>query len=117
MATIRITNLKLRTLIGTEPQERLRKQTIILNIQFDFDATQASETDCIEHAVDYKAITNNIIKEVGAGHCFLIERLAKTVLDIIMRHPRVTEAIVRVDKPQAIRCADSVSVELTKKRP
>lgn len=116
MATIRITNLKLRAVIGTNDWERDRRQDVVINIRIDFDAAKASGTDRIEDTIDYKALTKRIIQEVESSNFFLLEKLAKLILNIIMENPSVQEAAVRVDKPLALRFADSVSVELTEKQ-
>ena len=116
MATIRISNLKLRTVIGTNDWERECKQDVLINVKIDFDATKASESDHIKDTVDYKAITKRIIGEVEPSSFFLLEKLAKCILIIVMKNPLVKEATVRVDKPLALRFADSVSVELSEKQ-
>ena len=116
MATIRITNLKLRTIIGTNDWERECKQDVLINVKIDFDATRASESDNIKDTIDYKAITKRIISEVEPSSFFLLEKLAKCILIIVMKNPLVKEATVRIDKPLALRFADSVSVELSEKQ-
>ena len=116
MAIIRITNLKLRTIIGINYWEREKKQDIILNITIAFDAGRSSQSDNIKDTIDYKSVTKHIIKEVEASKFYLLEKLCKTVLDIIMTHKRVKAARVRIDKPGALRFADSVSVQLTQKK-
>jgi len=116
MATIRITNLKLRTIIGIHDWEREHKQDIIINIKMEFDASQSIESDSIEDTVDYKVITKHIIKEVEASNFQLLEKLTQFILTIIMENPQVQEATVRVDKSFALRFADSVSIELNEKR-
>ena len=116
MATLRITNLKLRTIIGTNDWERKRKQDVIINIKIDFDASKASENDNIKDTIDYKAITKRIIQEAEPSSFFLLEKLAKRILTIVMENPLVKETAVRVDKPLALRFADSVSVELSEKQ-
>lgn len=116
MATIRIINLKLRTIIGINDWERECKQDIVINVTIDCDAARAAESDAIEDAVDYKTITKCIIMEVEASSFFLLEKLAKAILNIVMENSLVREATVRVDKPLALRFADSVSIELSEKR-
>ena len=116
MATIRITNLKLRTIIGIHAWEREHKQDIIVNIKMEFDASQSIESDSIEDTVDYKVITKRIIKEVEASNFQLLEKLTQFILNIIMENPQIQEVAVRVDKPFALRYADSVSIELSEKR-
>lgn len=116
MATIRITNLKLRTIIGIHDWEREHKQDIVINIKMEFDASKSIESDSIEDTLDYKVITKRVIKEAEASNFQLIEKLAQCILSIVMENPQVQEAHVRVDKPFALRFADSVSIELNEKR-
>jgi len=116
MATIRITNLRLRAIIGINDWEREHKQDLVINITIQYNATKPSESDSIKDTIDYKAITKQIIKEVEASAYFLLEKLAKHILNIVMSNSQVEEATIRVDKPFALRFSDSVSVELNKKR-
>ena len=112
MAKIRITNLRLRTIIGTHDWEREVQQDVVVNIALDYDAARAIASDDLRETVDYKALTKQIIKEVEASRFFLLEKLAGRIIEIVAARPAVREAVVRVDKPQALRFADSVSVEL-----
>src|SRR3989338_5426789 len=112
MAKIRITNLRLRTIIGTHDWEREVQQDVVVNMTLDYDAGAAIASDDLRKTVNYKALTKQIIKEVEASQFFLLEKLSGKVLDVVTAHPAVLEAVVRVDKPQALRFADSVSVEL-----
>lgn len=112
MATMRITDLKLRVVIGIDDWERKSKQDVTINVKIDFDASKACVSDAIEDTLDYKTLTKRIIKEVEDSNIFLLEKLAQLILDIVLDHPLVEEASVRVDKPFALRFADSVSIEL-----
>lgn len=116
MAKIEIKDLRLRTIIGIHDWEREHKQDVIVNIEIFYDAQKAIESDRIEDTVDYKAITKKIIKEVEASDFFLLEKLAGMILKITMENSIVEEATVRVDKPFALRFADSVAIELREKR-
>ncbi len=112
MATLRITDLRLRTIIGVNDWERDIKQDIIINITICYNATKSTKSDDLSDTLDYKSITKEIIKEVENSSFFLLEKLAKMTLDIVMNHPLTEKAIVRIDKPSALRFADSVSIEL-----
>lgn len=116
MATVRITNLRLRTIIGANDWERHTKQDIVINVTFKYNSTKAQMSDKLKDAADYKTITKNIIRAVESSSDQLIEKLAKTVLDIVLQSKLIKEATVRIDKPQALRFADSVSVELSRKK-
>jgi len=112
IATIRITDLKVRTIIGINPWERKTKQDVMINIALDVDAGRAVRSDDITDAVDYKTITKKIIAAVKNSDFFLLEKLTDMVLRLVMTNPKVIRASVRVDKPRALRFAKSVSVEL-----
>ena len=116
MATIRIIDLSLRTIIGTNDWERTSKQDVVINVVIEYDAKKAVESDNIKDAVDYKIITKKIIKEVESSQYGLLEKLTGSILKIVMEHPKVRAATVRIDKPFALRFARSVSVELSAKR-
>lgn len=116
MAKIRITHLRLRTMIGTHPRERRARQEVVAEIAIDYDAARAVKTDCLEYALDYEAITKKIAREVKDCRFFLLETLAQRILEMVMEEPSVCGAWVRVDKPRALRRADSVAVEVSRRR-
>lgn len=116
MATIRITNLKLKTIIGIFGWERKVRQSVIINIAFDYDVSKAAKSDDIKNTVDYKAITKDVIDLVNGSRYYLLEKLTAEILKLVLSYPKIQKATVRVDKPGALRFADSVSVELTKKK-
>lgn len=107
---IKIENLRLRTVVGIFEWEKKVKQDIVINIEIEFDGSEAVEKDDIEFTVDYKAITKKIISEIEGREFNLIERIAGDVVKIILEDGRVQRATAKVDKPGALRFADSVSV-------
>jgi D-erythro-7,8-dihydroneopterin triphosphate epimerase len=113
MTTIRIDNLRLRTLIGVYQWEQDHAQEVIINISFDYDANEAAATDEISKAVDYKAMKLRIMDLVENGSFALLERLAQDILSTVIEEPLIASATVRVDKPGALRFADSVSAEVS----
>lgn len=115
-ATIRIKNLALRTIIGTTDYERRDKQDILVNVALEVDASKAVETDNIAEALNYRTLCKRIIEEVEGSDYFLLEKLAASVLEIVMGMEEVLWARVRVDKPHALRFAESVSVEMRAER-
>jgi len=107
---IRIKNLRLRTVIGINDWERDLLQDIILNIEFEFDSDAAAKSDDIKDTVDYKTLKRKIIKYVENSKVFLLEKMADDILNILFKDPKVQSAQVEVDKPNALRYTDSVSV-------
>ncbi|PIE43484.1 MAG: dihydroneopterin triphosphate 2'-epimerase [Gammaproteobacteria bacterium] len=112
IAEIKIKNLRLRTFIGIKDEEINNRQDVIINIVIHYDAAQAVDENAIDHALNYRTITKQIIKKVESNRFLLLERMTQDVLDIILSYPAVQKAKVEIDKPHALRFADSVSVTL-----
>ena len=64
MATIRITDLTLKAIIGIFDWERKKKQTVVINIEIEFNAAKAIKSDEVKDTVDYKVITKEIIRSL-----------------------------------------------------
>jgi len=115
-ATIMIKNLRLRTFIGFKPEELEKKQDVVINASISYVANQAVESDKEGDALDYKVISKSIIELVENGRFKLLEKLCADVLGHITENTLVNNASVTVEKPHALRFADSVSVTLSAKR-
>ena len=116
LATIRIKNLRLRTYIGIKDEEINNRQDVIINAVIHYDAGAAVQENAIGSALNYRTITKQIIRHVENGRFSLLERMTHEVLAIVMEHETVLSAQVEIDKPFALRYADSVSVSLSASR-
>lgn len=114
LVTITIKDLKLAVIIGTNAWERKQRQSILLNIWLSYNAQQAIRTDRLSQAIDYKTLKKQIIAFIKKSRYRLLERLTHEVLNLILQNPKVISATVRIDKPQALRFAKSVSVEISR---
>ena len=111
-AIINIKNLRLRTLIGFNPDERVKKQDVVLNIEIKYTIDNEVLQDNVDEALNYKTITKKVIRHVEEGQFLLLEKLVSDVLNICSEYPGVRFARVTIDKPHALRFADSVSLTL-----
>ena len=112
MARIRVKDLRLRTYIGIKEEEINNKQDVLINLTILYTAVCAVEANEIEHALNYRTITKAIISHVEGNRFALLERLTQEILDLVMAHEAVRYAEVEVDKPHALRFAESVSITL-----
>ena len=112
MAIIRIKNLLLRTYIGFNEEEINKLQDVVINMTIDVDLSQAIKNDSVDNSYNYKITTKNIIALVQGQKFKMLEKLTQSILDEIMKNKNVRFASVEVDKPHALRFAESVSVEL-----
>ena len=112
MARIRVKDLRLRTFIGIKEEEINNKQDVLINLTILYPAVDAVRDNDIEHALNYRTITKAIIAHVEGNRFALLERLTQEILDLGMKHEAVRYAEVEVDKPHALRFAESVSITL-----
>lgn len=115
-ARIRVKDLRLRTYIGINEDEIINKQDVLINLTILYPAQEAVRDNDIDHALNYRTITKAIIQHVEGNRFALLERLTQEVLDLVMSHPEVRYAEVEVDKPHALRFAESVSITLAGRR-
>lgn len=116
-ATIQIKNLRLRTFIGIKEDEINNKQDVVVNVRINYPADKATDSDAMDDALNYRTITKRIISHVENNRFSLLEKLTCDVLDIASEHHWVTYAEVEIDKPHALRFADSVSLTLSRHKP
>ena len=111
-ATIRIKNLRLRTYIGFNDDEKQNKQDIVINIEIRHAIHNAVYSDQVQSALNYKTITKAVIHLVENQRFLLLEKLTADILQLCSEDSSVEHAVVQVDKPHALRFADSVSITL-----
>lgn len=111
-AIITITNLRLRTFIGFNEEEKSKQQDIVINVEVHYPANKMCLNDSVDNALNYKTICKKIISLVENGRFLLLEKLTSDVLAVCADHPWVNFAKVTIDKPHALRFADSVSLTL-----
>mgnify|MGYP003513654981 FL=1 len=116
MARIRVKDLRLRTYIGIKEEEILNRQDVLINLTILYPAVAAVRGNDIAHALNYRTITTPIIRHVEDNRFALLERLTQEILDLVMQNQAVSYAEVEVDKPHALRFAESVSITLTSHR-
>ena len=115
-ASINICNLRLRTYIGFNPEEKSKQQDVIVNAEIRYQADQTFTSDAEDDALNYKIITKRMIHHIEHGRFQLLEKLTADLRAIATESTRVSFAEIKVDKPHALRFADSVSVTLSATR-
>ena len=115
-AVIHIKDFKIQAVIGTLEHERQAPQDLLVNISFAYDARLAAQSDALGHAVDYAAIHAKVVSRVSATKFFLLERLARFILDIIMEEAKVVSAQVMLEKSGVLPGAKAVSVTMAAER-
>jgi len=112
-----IEDLRVRCIVGINPEEREKEQDVIINVTLHADLRKACESDDFADTVDYRALKKRIMTGVEASADLLVERLAERIACLCLESPAVRRVRVRVDKPGALRFARSVAVEIDRYAP
>jgi len=112
-----IRDLLVRGIVGINPEERLNRQDILVNVTLWVDLRTASTSDDIADAANYRTIAKALIAHIEDGAPQLVERLALDLVRICLeKEPRVQAVELTVEKPGALRFARSVGVTLYRER-
>ena len=109
---IYVNNLKVFCTIGTKAEEREKKQEITINVVLDTDLRRACDSDDIEDTVNYGTVCSRLTAKAETSAYFLIEALAQHLAECCLNFSGVSGVRVRIDKPGAIKNADSAAVEI-----
>jgi D-erythro-7,8-dihydroneopterin triphosphate epimerase len=113
---IHITGLRVECIIGINDWERTTKQEVVIDITLHADLSRPGESDEINDTVNYRDISKAVQAHVEQSSYGLIEAMARNVASICLESESVARADVSIQKPGALRGADSVGVEISRER-
>ena len=112
MDKIIIKNLLARGIIGVHDWERIRPQNILINITMFTDTRQAAQTDDLKDCINYSTMSKQVLAHAESVNRLTVEALANDLARICLEEQQVQKVIVCVEKPGAVRFAESVGVEV-----
>ena len=116
MDKVIIKNLLARGIIGVNDWERKRPQDILINITLFTDTSRAAETDDINDCVNYSTVSKKVQEHAESAEKLTVEALANELVKICLEEQNVQRVVIRVEKPGAVRFAESVGVEIERSR-
>ena len=114
--SVLIKNFIIQEIIGIHQHEKIKKQKIKFNIVIDIDQNILPNEKDIKSIVDYEKITNNLKNLVKNKKYNFLESLAEDSFKKIFEDKRINSVKIKIEKPEAIKNADSVGVEVFKSR-
>jgi dihydroneopterin aldolase len=116
MDKIFIENLRLEGILGVHPREQKTPQPILVSAVVTTDITEAAADDDILKTVNYSTLSKDISKFIKSTHYYTIEALIEALARELLTKDRINEIWLRIEKPDAVAEADSVGVEITRKK-
>lgn len=114
---ILVRDLDIAWSIGVFDHEHEAVQPIRINLELDASELEDWEADDYTAVPCYARIAERIRAMAAEGHVRLVETLAHRIAGICLEDPRILRARVRVEKPEALKNAGSVGVEVERSRP
>ena len=98
---IRITGLRVRGYHGVFDFERQDGQDFLIDADLELDASTASDTDSLDHTVNYAEVVATIAAIVEGDPVDLIETLATRIGHDVLSRFAVSAVTITVHKPHA----------------
>ena len=114
--SVLIKNFIIHEIIGVHEREKIKKQKIKFNIVIDIDSNVLPNEKDIKSIVDYEKITNNLKNLTKNKRYNFLESLAEDSFKEIFEDKRINSVKIKIEKPEAIKKAESVGVEVFKSR-
>ena len=114
--TVFIKDLIIEEIIGIHKHEKIKKQKIKFNIVLDVDQSSIPNEKDIKSIVDYEKITNKLKNLTKSKKYNFLESLAEDSFKEIFEDNRINSVTIKIEKPEAIKNAKSVGVEIFKTR-
>jgi len=110
MDIVFIRELRADTVIGVYDWERRIRQSVVLDLEMATDNRRAADSDRIEDALDYAALSARVLSFIEGSEFRLIETMAEQVAAIVMGEFAVPWLRLRLCKPGAVAAARDVGV-------
>ena len=114
--TVFIKDFIIQEIIGIHEHEKTEKQKIKFNIVIDVNQNTVPDEKNIKSIVNYEKITNKLENLVKNKKYNFLESLAEDSFKEIFEDKRINSVKIKIEKPDAIKNADSVGVEVFKSR-
>jgi dihydroneopterin aldolase len=99
MDIIFLQEVKVQTVLGVPEWERMKPQTVVLDIELAMPHSRSCQSDDIEDTIDYGQIVTRMRQLLAENSFRLVEALAENVAQMIMAEFGAPWVKVRVAKP------------------
>jgi len=110
MDKVFLNGLKVDTIVGIYPEERVKKQPIVIDLELAFDIRAAAASGDIGDALDYHALSLALVEFIEKSRYGLIEAMAEDIASLILTQYPVSWLKLTLHKPEALSHSDDVGL-------
>ena len=117
VGTAGLTGLRIDCVVGVYGHERQKRQTLLVDIELDYDFAAAAASDAIGDAVDYDMVAASVTELAERRGFQLIETMAEETASMLLdRLPPVLAVRLEIRKPEAVPAAACSFVRVERTR-
>jgi 7,8-dihydroneopterin aldolase/epimerase/oxygenase len=116
MDTIFLEQVSVQTKLGVPEWERLKLQTIILDIEICYDLSKSCQSDRIEDTIDYGQVVARIRETLHENSFKLVEALAEHICQLILKEFDAQKIKIKVSKPHVLAGLKSLGIIIERNR-
>jgi 7,8-dihydroneopterin aldolase/epimerase/oxygenase len=116
MDTIFLDQVAVQTKLGVPDWERLKPQTIILDIEIGYDLSKSCQSDAIKDTIDYGLVVKRIRETLTDNSFKLVEALAEHICQMVIKEFQAESVKIKVAKPAVLPNLKSLGVIITRNK-
>jgi dihydroneopterin aldolase len=116
MDTIFLSEVKVETQLGVPDWERMVEQTIILDIEIDYDLSKACASDEVTDTIDYGQVVARVRETLQQNSFKLVEALAEHLCQLILLEFNAAKVKVKVAKPAILPGLKALGVMIQRQK-
>ncbi len=117
IGTTGLKDLRVECIVGIYPHERATTQTVMLDIELDYDFAPPAASDAMADVVDYDGVASSVTELLQEARFQLIETMAERVAAVLLARVLVATAVrIEVRKPAAVPAAACSFVRVERRR-
>lgn len=102
-AELKLTGIECRGILGIYPKERTQERVIVVDVSAKAQIAHAVESDTIQDAIDYEALSSLVRETVSQTQFELIESLGAFLLARLCAAYPLKDCVLTIHKPGALK--------------
>jgi len=117
IGTTGLKNLRVDCIVGIYAHERSTRQTVLIDVELDYDFAAPADSDKITDAVNYDDVASSITELLQRRRFQLIEAMAEESATMLLARVTAVRAVrIEIRKPAAVPAADCSFVRVERTR-
>lgn len=118
MDVIQLTGIRCYGYTGYLAEERFLGQWFEVDLRIGIDLAAAGQSDRIEDTLDYRSVITAVKEIIATAKFDLVEKLAETIINIVLGFDRVQQVELKLHKPAAPipDFGGKITIELTRQK-